>query len=245
MDQFDQFSDAVIAKLNEKLPGSVVSTRASYDGGKGTLSYLEGWYVQDQLNQIFGFGNWHQSVDALDEVYRGTSDKTNSKTGAKYTNVVTVWKAVVTLNVRDAEGGWVHRTDVGCGVGEGSNAALILEKTIKEAVTDGIKRAAKSFGNQFGLALYDKEQANVMSSQEEGFHAMRTIAQTFMDNQDVAGVSAWYANNHAGLWKARDKYPSMAGEIDNLLTSVEDFLKRKAPAKDDPALSTDPDDAGA
>ena len=35
------------------------------------------------------------------------------------------------------------------------------ESAIKEAETDATKRALMTFGNQFGLALYDKEQREV------------------------------------------------------------------------------------
>jgi hypothetical protein len=37
----------------------------------------------------------------------------------------------------------------------------ITVNAIKEAATDAMKRALMTFGNQFGLALYDKEQRNV------------------------------------------------------------------------------------
>jgi hypothetical protein len=36
-----------------------------------------------------------------------------------------------------------------------------LESAAKEAETDAMKRALMTFGNPFGLALYDKTQANV------------------------------------------------------------------------------------
>jgi hypothetical protein len=35
------------------------------------------------------------------------------------------------------------------------------ESALKEAETDAMKRALMTFGNQFGLALYDKTQENV------------------------------------------------------------------------------------
>lgn len=35
------------------------------------------------------------------------------------------------------------------------------ESAIKEAVTDALKRGLRSFGNPFGLALYDKSRASV------------------------------------------------------------------------------------
>ena len=54
-------------------------------------------------------------------------------------------------------GGGFHE-DVGYGVSEGMRSkALALEKARKEAVTDGLKRALKSFGNALGNCINDKE----------------------------------------------------------------------------------------
>jgi hypothetical protein len=51
----------------------------------------------------------------------------------------------------------------GSGVGNGAGATLgeAHENALKEAETDATKRALTTFGNLFGLALYDKEQAGV------------------------------------------------------------------------------------
>ena len=60
-------------------------------------------------------------------------------------------------------------TDVireGSGAGHGIDADLgqAHESAIKEAETDAMKRALMTFGNPFGLALYDKQQREVTSS---------------------------------------------------------------------------------
>jgi recombination DNA repair RAD52 pathway protein len=48
--------------------------------------------------------------------------------------------------------------DIGYGVSEGMKSkAMSLEKARKEAVTDGLKRALRSFGNALGNCLNDKE----------------------------------------------------------------------------------------
>jgi Rad52/22 family double-strand break repair protein len=51
----------------------------------------------------------------------------------------------------------------GSGVGHGTGATLgeAHESALKEAETDATKRALATFGNLFGLALYDKEQNGV------------------------------------------------------------------------------------
>ena len=54
----------------------------------------------------------------------------------------------------------------GTGAGHGIDADLgqAHESAIKEAETDAMKRALMTFGNPFGLALYDKQQRDVTSS---------------------------------------------------------------------------------
>ena len=48
--------------------------------------------------------------------------------------------------------------DVGYGTSEGMKSkALSIEKARKESITDGLKRALKSFGNALGNCLSDKD----------------------------------------------------------------------------------------
>ena len=58
--------------------------------------------------------------------------------------------------------------DVGYGTSEGmSSKALSIEKARKGAVTDGLKRALKSFGNVLGNCLADKEYVRYVESLEK------------------------------------------------------------------------------
>jgi hypothetical protein len=52
----------------------------------------------------------------------------------------------------------VNREDVGHGIAAGTSSEAI-EMARKGAVTDALKRALRSFGNQFGNSLYDKDHA--------------------------------------------------------------------------------------
>jgi hypothetical protein len=55
----------------------------------------------------------------------------------------------------------ICREGCGSGHGVGLTPGEAHESAIKEAETDAMKRALSTFGNPFGLALYDKEQRNV------------------------------------------------------------------------------------
>jgi hypothetical protein len=55
----------------------------------------------------------------------------------------------------------VVREGTGWGTGSAANPADAHERAIKAAETDATKRALATFGNRFGLSLYDKDQNGV------------------------------------------------------------------------------------
>ncbi len=55
----------------------------------------------------------------------------------------------------------ICREGCGSGQGRGNTPGEAHESALKEAETDAMKRALTTFGNPFGLALYDKEQHGV------------------------------------------------------------------------------------
>ena len=61
----------------------------------------------------------------------------------------------------------VIREGSGFGNGRGSVPGEAQEVAIKEAETDAMKRALSTFGNPFGLALYDKQQRGVRPSRSK------------------------------------------------------------------------------
>lgn len=139
----------LLEKLNAKIPRDVIALRDAGNGRK--LSYLEGWHVIDQLNQIFGQGCWAYSTEELIMRFSG---EVNDKFYTSYT-------AKVKLSVSFG-GFWVHFSDIGFGDGtDARNPGKTHELATKEAVTDGLKRCAKNLGMSLGLALYDKTQENV------------------------------------------------------------------------------------
>ncbi len=56
------------------------------------------------------------------------------------------------------------REGIGTGVGRSATPELAHEIALKAAETDATKRALATFGNPFGLALYDKEKLQVTKS---------------------------------------------------------------------------------
>lgn len=122
-------------------------------GPKG--DYLEGWHVINELNRVFGFDGWSYTIElSRDSLVEGTDSKNVPQWQAAYT-------CVCTLRV-----GETMRQDVGFGSGFAKQVGDAIEGATKEAVTDALKRCARTFGNVFGLALYDKSRANVQAAPE-------------------------------------------------------------------------------
>ncbi|XP_020607970.1 DNA repair protein RAD52 homolog [Orbicella faveolata] len=66
----------------------------------------------------------------------------------------------------------VFHEDIGYGVSEGMKSkALSLEKARKEAVTDGLKRALKSFGESLGNCISDKDYLKFIIKQPKSVRA--------------------------------------------------------------------------
>ena len=137
-------------ELGAKIPRAAVRER---DGGGGRrLSYLEGHYVIDRLNQIFGPLGWSKEIIEVKEVVNKTS---------KGEFPAYLAKVILTIHGKDK----VVKEAYGYGADKSNQNAH--ELAIKEAVTDGLKVAAKDLGMSLGLALYDKNQENVDDGPEE------------------------------------------------------------------------------
>jgi len=145
------FSQTQIRKLAGKLPERFVKTRTQ----RGlTLSYIEGWHVIDEANRVFGFDGWDRETIWSECVWQdGRQDPKACTYCARVRIRVRAGKTLVSRE--------------GSGVGHGTGATLgdAHESALKEAETDATKRALTTFGNLFGLALYDKDQAGVQRSE--------------------------------------------------------------------------------
>lgn len=155
--------EQVIQELDDKIPRHAVETREG--GGRMKLSYLSGWYTIDRLNKVLGQGNWGYDTE-LTKVHESTID---GKTDVAYIAKIRL-NFNLPANPSETEKPSYYGTqsfeDVGYGDGRDRSAGKAHESAVKEAVTDGIKRCAKSLGMSLGLALYSKEQENVDDGEE-------------------------------------------------------------------------------
>ncbi len=147
------FNDKQQQALKYDLDPSRIKSRSK---GNVNLSYLEGFDIIETANKVFGHGNWTYGISSLEQV----SQETNSNQ-----NIVICYKAVVKIMVYDLQHAkFISREDVGFGTGIAKMLADAHEGGAKEAVTDAIKRSMRSFGNQFGNSLYDKNRQHAQNT---------------------------------------------------------------------------------
>ena len=149
---WDGLSPAVTQALGQPIDPSLVSQRKGR-GGK-FYDYLEGHIVIDQANRIFGYGGWGYGgwgYELVGDVSLRRIETVDTKTGE-----VTVSQGY-SAPVRVTVAGALPRTDIG--VHPVAEDTLDGHDTaIKGAVTDGLKRAFRGFGVQFGNGFYGDQQ---------------------------------------------------------------------------------------
>ena len=156
------FTDEQQEALKAKLRYRHVRTRAR-DGMP--ISYVEGWHVIAEANRIFGYDCWDRQTLSPRCLWRETQ---RGETTCFYT-------AKVRITVRAGDG-MVVREGIGTGTGRSSAAETAHEIALKAAETDATKRALATFGNPFGLALYDKEQRGVTRRHRHAAETHDTIS---------------------------------------------------------------------
>lgn len=166
------FNDKQTQVLSCDIDATRIKSRVK---GNLTLSYLEGFDIIETANRVFGFGNWEYSITKLEKVSQELNQNQNH---------IICYEAIVKVTVHDLQHSkQVTREDVGFGSGIAKTLADAHENGAKEATTDGIKRALKSFGNNFGLSLYDKSRQHQNQPQHEQAHSQQQKQQYSQPNQ--------------------------------------------------------------
>ena len=142
-----EFNPEQVRQLKAKLKARYVKTR-QVEGA--LLHYVEGWHTIAEANRIFGFDAWDRRTISSKCVHSDRSGRTH----------FAAYVAKVRISVR---AGSISIVREGSGMGEGAapTPGKAHELALKGAETDATKRALATFGNPFGLALYDRERAGV------------------------------------------------------------------------------------
>jgi DNA recombination protein Rad52 len=141
------FTYSQVRQLKAKLDHRHIKTRSA---NGANLSYVEGWHVIAEANRIFGFDAWDRRTVSTSCVWSGQSGQIHAA----------AYAAKVRVSVRAGDN-VIVREGSGTGEGRASTPGRAHELALKGAETDATKRALATFGNPFGLALYDREQAGV------------------------------------------------------------------------------------
>lgn len=202
-----------IELLNAPLDSANVKKR---EKGGAKLSYIEGWHAIAEANRIFGFDGWSRETVYCKQVCQyNYSDK---------------FKVGYEAKVRVMING-VAREGTGNGSGIAKDLYDAIEGACKEAETDAMKRAFMTFGNSFGLALYDKEQTNVEDKAAKEKHEAELkekeelvkLLVAIPDESDETGVRDWvsYTLTLIGLIKKSKTY----GEFESVRKSNKEGLE--------------------
>lgn len=207
------FGNEIETKLRGKLESNVIRQREEA-GFK--LDYLEGWYVIDKLNEIFGFGNWNYEIKELMEVSKCVNQRGNIEIGYRARVRVEVLGRVV-----------VVREDVGFGNGISKQEFKAHENAGKEAVTDALKRACRTFGNVFGNTLYDKEKKGVRNLAQEAHDAKSRISSIIKElapKENIKNIADFIKNN--GIDISNNPLGALENE-EALRGLIADYLENK------------------
>ena len=140
-------NDTQVRQLRAKLEAKHVKTRKA---NGADLHYVEGWHVIAEANRIFGYDAWDRRTLASHCVWSG-------ETGAYQGS------GLHRQGPRQRPSRRYHH----CAGGvrnwrrQSPNPGQAHDLALKGAETDATKRALATFGNPFGLALYDREQVGV------------------------------------------------------------------------------------
>lgn len=194
------FTKDLSFRLLEELPEENVRTNPQ------GYSYLEGWYVVAEANRVFGHDGWNRETVALECLYEG---ERQVKTGQTYS---ASWRAKVRLTVRG-----VVREGSAVGHGMAKYPGDAHETAVKAAETDATKRAFATFGNLFGLPLYDDARRGVRAwvpdPKEWCFSYRQPMPGPGKTGRDVeryllkAGL-----RQHDGRWLSRTRRPELEEE---------------------------------
>lgn len=200
------FTDDQINALDAPLNRSNIKSRTQ--AGR-ELSYIEGWHAIKEANRIFGFSEWDRETTEIKLL--GTPRMVGDKARVGY-------MAKVRITVR-TEGGAIIREGCGFGSGIDRDVDQAHESAIKEAETDAMKRALMTFGNPFGLALYDKDQRDV-AEEPSARDTYKAVCREVINDpaKTFEEIAAWW--NADAQKKARHDFEFTKDDVEELKALV-------------------------
>ncbi len=150
--------------LKEPLNQKNIKSRKS---GFSQVGYITAKHAISEANRAFEFDGW--SLETLEMTMVQTEQKAKKNDNTKMINYVG-YTCKVTITVDN-----IKRDGFGFGQGIDADLGKAHESATKEAESDATKRALRTFGDIFGLALYDKDNANITSQNEEEYQIISDV----------------------------------------------------------------------
>ena len=166
------FSANQARQLKAKLAADHVKSRTE---NGATLNYIEGWHAISEANRIFGYDAWDRQTVSSRCVWTGSS-------GRYY---MAAYTAKVRISVRAGDI-VIVREGSGSGESRAVSPGQAHEIALKSAETDATKRALATFGNPFGLALYDPSQSGVRPPRKDADEAPRSWCLHTVDGKQTS-----------------------------------------------------------
>jgi hypothetical protein len=159
------FTLAQILSFNQPPPNEALRKVAI--GGGNTAAYLEGEYIRLVLNLLIGQGMWelktkllsHDVRDIKKDVFTGSGNNRRKEGTEDWLGISACVHTALIIHARDgSDKTLVYEAST---VGDGMNhpeksISDALDKAIKSAETDGLKRCAINLGRVFGLDINNK-----------------------------------------------------------------------------------------
>jgi DNA recombination protein Rad52 len=172
---------AVLDLLAQPLDLALVRERARDDGS--VFAYLEGQAIIDQANRIFGYGGW--GAEVIGEPRYQAAEVVDASSGEMLA------LGMYTVAVRVTVTGCPSRSDVGCGFVTDRSLEGHANAT-KSATTDGMKRAFRQFGQQFGNSLNERRPGTLASPAKLDDMRQRVVALSGRLGVDEARTRSWF-----------------------------------------------------
>jgi len=145
-----------IELLEKPLEGHLVKTVSK---GSSKNLYIPSTYINDQLNRIFGFGQWSGEVTECRILHETTNVKLAN--GNPAFEVVAMARVKITIsNGATYEDVNTHTVKMGL-----NSIGQAFDTAMKSAVSGAYTRASRHMGMQFGNVLYQLKSGEYVSEQ--------------------------------------------------------------------------------
>ena len=135
--------DFLQRELLKKLDSDAISKRPGPNGQN--VHYIETWKAIELANLTFGFNGWSSSIMEISNDFVEQTQQGKFNCGVS---------AIIRVSLKD---GSFHE-DIGYGTSDNQKQrGAAIEQAKKTAVSDGLKRALRNFGNALGLTIYDRD----------------------------------------------------------------------------------------